>query len=165
MMYKKMLAEIIEEMDSEDQMRESVYLENTNDNHFKFYRISQLDAKHLVAEWGRIDCKNPSRKVYPIDKWVELKRKKLYKGYSYRDTSVLKVKRDANKIDVDKYKKIKEKLEKLRVAIRDSSTDVSWKADVDEFVDIHDDFIDKCKLSKESIEKLNKLWSKYGGKQ
>jgi len=160
-----MLAEIIEEMDSEDQMRESVYLENTNDNHFKFYRISQLDAKHLVAEWGRIDCKNPSRKVYPIDKWVELKRKKLYKGYSYRDTSVLKVKRDANKIDVDKYKKIKEKLEKLRVAIRDNPEHASWKADVDEFVGIHDDFIDKCKLSKESIEKLNKLWSKYGGKQ
>lgn len=62
-----------------------IYLENKEDNHYKFYIISKSKDRptEFLAQWGRIGTK-PQSKIYPYSKklpWDQL-QEKLRKGYT-----------------------------------------------------------------------------------
>jgi predicted DNA-binding WGR domain protein len=63
----------------------SVYLENTNNHHDKFYHmIENKDGASFTASWGRIGM-NGLTHIYGINEWDKKYQEKINKGY--KDTT------------------------------------------------------------------------------
>jgi predicted DNA-binding WGR domain protein len=70
-----------------------IYLENKEDNHFKFYIISRKKEKptEWLAQWGRIGAR-PQQKVYSYSKITPYDQleAKLKKGYTLINSDTFK---------------------------------------------------------------------------
>ena len=63
----------------------NVYLENTNNNHDKFYHmIENKDVDSFTASWG-ITGSNGRTQIYDMNEWDKKYREKINKGY--KDTT------------------------------------------------------------------------------
>ena len=59
----------------------SVYLENTNGHHSKFYQmVENNDGASFTASWGRIGS-NGRTQVYGMNEWDKIYNNKINKGY------------------------------------------------------------------------------------
>ena len=59
----------------------SIYLENTNNLHDKFYHmIENKDGASFTASWGKIGS-NGRTQIYGINEWDKKYREKINKGY------------------------------------------------------------------------------------
>ena len=59
----------------------SVYLENTNNHHDKFYRMEEnKDGASFTATWGRTGS-NGRTQIYGMNEWDNKYREKISKGY------------------------------------------------------------------------------------
>ena len=59
----------------------TVYLENTNNHHSKFYHmIENKDGVSFTASWGRIGSKGRTQ-IYGMNEWSKVYISKLNKGY------------------------------------------------------------------------------------
>ena len=65
----------------------SVYLENTNNHHDKFYHmIENKDGASFTASWGRTGS-NGRTQIYGMNEWDKKYREKISKGY--KDTTII----------------------------------------------------------------------------
>ena len=65
----------------------NVYLENTNNNHDKFYHmIENKDGASFTASWGRTGS-NGRTQIYGMNEWDKKYREKISKGY--KDTTII----------------------------------------------------------------------------
>ena len=63
----------------------NIYLENTNNNHDKFYHmIENKDDVSFTASWGRIGM-NGLTQIYDMNEWDKKYREKINRGY--KDTT------------------------------------------------------------------------------
>ena len=53
----------------------------SQDNHNKWYRMTERDDGQFLAEWGRVGAAGQT-KLYPAFRWEEILREKLGKGYT-----------------------------------------------------------------------------------
>ena len=59
----------------------SIYLENTNDHHNKFYEMKENnDGASFTASWGKIGFKGGTQ-IYGMNEWNKIYNNKLNKGY------------------------------------------------------------------------------------
>ena len=59
----------------------SVYLENTNAHHNKFYEMNENpDGASFTATWGKIGF-NGGTQIYDMSEWDKIHRSKINKGY------------------------------------------------------------------------------------
>ena len=59
----------------------SVYLENTNDNHNKYYEMNENpDGASFTASWGKIGF-NGGTQIYGMNEWSMKYQEKINKGY------------------------------------------------------------------------------------
>ena len=65
----------------------SVYLENTNNHHDKFYHmIENKDGASFTASWGRTGS-NGRTQIYGMNEWDKKYREKINRGY--KDTTII----------------------------------------------------------------------------
>ena len=65
----------------------SVYLENTNNHHDKFYHmIENKDGASFTASWGRTGS-NGRTQIYGMNEWDKKYREKISRGY--KDTTII----------------------------------------------------------------------------
>ena len=65
----------------------SVYLENTNNHHDKFYQmVENNDGASFTATWGRTGS-NGRTQIYGMNEWDKKYREKISKGY--KDTTII----------------------------------------------------------------------------
>jgi len=65
----------------------SVYLENTNNHHDKFYHmIENKDGASFTASWGRTGS-NGRTQIYGMNEWDKKYREKISRGY--KDTTIV----------------------------------------------------------------------------
>jgi predicted DNA-binding WGR domain protein len=68
----------------------SVYLENTNAHHNKYYEMNEnKDGASFTATWGKIGstCSNGRTQIYSMNEWYKIYNSKLNKGY--KDTTIV----------------------------------------------------------------------------
>ena len=81
----------------------SVYLENTNNHHDKFYHmIENKDGVSFTASWGRTGS-NGRTQVYSMQEWDKIYDSKISKGY--KDTTN-EIQGKNVKVDHSHYKKL-----------------------------------------------------------
>ena len=68
-------------------MIKTIYLENTNNHHDKFYHmIENKDGASFTASWGRTGS-NGRTQIYGMNEWDKKYREKISKGY--KDTTII----------------------------------------------------------------------------
>ena len=61
-------------------IRDTVYMENRTDNHFKFYEMTDNGDGTWMARWGKIGTSG-SIQNYPMSQWYNKHDEKIRKGY------------------------------------------------------------------------------------
>ena len=158
----------------------TVYLENTNNHHSKFYHmIENKDGVSFTASWGRIGSKGRTQ-IYGMNEWSKVYISKLNKGY--RDTATKKIHYDVGQVDVETVKHShKNKLVILKMTMEnwahgngrkyplDSRRGRLYEADLDRVTTLLDVFTkiddDKHLLTKEEMYEMNVIFKTYGGKR
>ena len=149
----------------------SVYLENTNNHHDKFYHmIENKDGVSFTASWGRTGS-NGRTQVYSMQEWDKIYDSKISKGY--KDTTN-EIQGKNVKVDHSHYKKLQvlsntmNDWEKYNGRIpKDSQRGRMFEADLSRVMDLMKDGLStegKDYLTKKEMLEMNILFKTYGGK-
>ena len=167
----------------------SVYLENTNNHHDKFYHmIENKDGVSFTASWGRTGS-NGRTQVYSMQEWDKIYDNKISKGYKVSTSgiqgmSVAQRKKQGittvqpNDVEVDhsQYKKLlvlsttMNDWEKNNGRVpMDSQVGRMFESDLYRVMDLMKDIgrwgtKGKDYLTKEEMLEMNILFKTYGGK-
>ena len=134
-------------------MLKIVYLENTNDNHNKFYRMTENSktgsTSSFTADWGKIGTSGQS-KLYPMADWHKIYNNKINKGYVETKSETKEEK--ANNWIVIKFMKLYDLIDEDALANVDEKKWV-W--------DKMSDYDTGIVPEKEELTRANMLWKKY----
>lgn len=155
------------------------YLEliDHSNNHFKFYRMTELDNGKWVQQNGRIGNVGTAR-VFSNSIWYDKLNEKLSKGYVEKnDTYINHVNEGLAKhgfilddggseqpveVDMEKYARVKDKILKLIDDVTKATGDVDEKVNhLNDLNDILNGLVNENLLTTESINYMNKLIDKY----
>ena len=165
----------------------SVYLENTNNHHDKFYHmIENKDGVSFTASWGRTGS-NGRTQVYSMQEWDKIYNNKISKGYKVstngiQGMSVAQRKKQGITTVRPKNVKVDHQYKKLEVLSRtmndweknngripmDSQRGRMFESDLSRVMDLMKDGLNtegKDYLTKEEMLEMNILFKTYGGKR
>ena len=160
-------------------MKKHTYLENTKNNHSKFYEMTENDdSASFTASWGRIGTTGRTQ-IYGMNEWPKIYISKLNKGY--RDTTTKKIHYDVGQVDVEVNHSHQNKLRILKMTMEnwahddgknfalDSAQGRLYEADLDRVTTLLDVFTkiddDKHLLTKEEMYEMNVIFKTYDGKR
>ena len=166
----------------------SVYLENTNNHHDKFYHmIENKDGVSFTASWGRTGS-NGRTQVYSMQEWDKIYDSKISKGYivssnGIQGMSVAQRKKQGITTVRPKNVKVDHQYKKLEVLSRtmndweknngripmDSQVGRMFESNLYRVMDLMKDIgrwgtKGKDYLTKEEMLEMNILFKTYGGK-
>ncbi len=164
-------------------MKKHTYLENTKNNHSKFYEMTENDdSASFTASWGRIGTTGRTQ-IYGMNEWSKIYISKLNKGY--RDTATKKIHYDVGQVDVEVNHSHMNKLRILKMTMEnwehnngripmDSKQGRMYEADLHKVNELMGYGLSKKKemywsdkefLTKEEMIDMNILFKTYGGKR
>ena len=167
-------------------MKKHTYLENTKNNHSKFYEMTENDdSASFTASWGRIGTTGRTQK-YGMNEWSKIYISKLNKGY--RDTATKKIHYDVGQVDVEVNHSHMNKLRILKMTMdnwehnngripMDSKQGRMYEADVHKVSELTErgtktmleddkEFLGTDQfLTKEEMYEMNVIFKTYGGKR
>ena len=167
-------------------MKKHTYLENTKDNHSKFYEMNENpDGASFTATWGKIGTTGRTQ-IYGMNEWAKIYVGKLNKGY--RDTAKKKIHYDVGQVDIVVNHSHMNKLRILHMTLHnweknngqlpmDSQRGRLYEADLHKVEELTErgtetmlesdtEFLGTSEfLTKEEMVDMNILFKTYGGKR
>ena len=134
-----------------------IYLENTKNGHYKYYKMIQISASEWIAEYGKIG-NSPQRTTYNMNLWDKKYVEKRNKGYIEVSAS------QTPKVNIKSEDIILEKLNIIKNVVEADMQDLPQdyhKVDikrVDSLIYKHE-HLDT--LTKSELQELNEIYKKY----
>ena len=168
----------------------SIYLENTNNHHDKFYHmIENKDGVSFTASWGRAGS-NGRTQIYSMQEWDKIYNSKISKGYKVstngiqgmsvaqrKKQGITTVQPEDVKVDHSQYKKLQvlsrtmNDWEKYNGRVpMDSQVGRMFESDLGRVMGLMKDIgrwgtKGKDYLTKDEMLEMNILFKTYGGKR
>ena len=164
----------------------NIYLENTSNNHDKFYHmIENKDGASFTATWGRTGS-NGRTQIYSMSEWDKIYNSKINKGYKSQyhknpSKDKNKIHYDVGQVDVEINHSHMNKLRILKMTLENWAYDNGKNFALDSKqgrmyeADLHkvNELMDKGKLlpitpqenflTKDEMKELNFIFKYYGG--